>query len=118
MRKIAKRDANHSDIVDTFRSLGMSVLDLGALGDGAPDLVVGAFGINVLVEVKDGSKPPSQRQLTPDQVDFFATWKGEVIVIKDARECEILRNRMLAIANALKRDKNLLHELRNLTHWV
>lgn len=110
MRLKAKRDANHQTIVDCCRSLGMSVLDLGAVGHGAPDLVVGLANINVLVEIKDGDKPPSARQLTPDQQEFFATWHGELWVVKDTQDCLRLRDQMYAKSLALKKDANIRNE--------
>lgn len=76
MRRHGKTDANHGAIVAAFRKLGCSVLSLAALGNGAPDLCVGWGGLSILVEVKDGSKPPSARQLTADQKRFLDDWKG------------------------------------------
>ena len=43
-----------------------------------PDLVVGYEGRNWLFEVKDPSKPPSERKLTDAQHEFFTTWRGQV----------------------------------------
>jgi len=76
-----KVDANQAEIVDEYRSLGFSVFSCAPMGRGFPDLVVGKFGITDLVEVKDGSKPPSGRKLTPDQIEFFDNWKGSVRVV-------------------------------------
>jgi hypothetical protein len=39
-----------------------------------------------LVEVKDGSKPPSERKLTPAQVQFHAIWKGRIVVVTSPEE--------------------------------
>lgn len=72
MRRAAKRDANHPEIVAALRGIGVFVVDLGAVGDGIPDLLCGWRGAWKLVEVKDGKKPPSARQLTADQVKFFS----------------------------------------------
>ena len=80
MRQAAKRDANHSQIVRHFRDIGASVLDLGAVGHGCPDILVGWCGCTFLIEIKDGSKPPSERKLTADQRDFFAAWPGQAFV--------------------------------------
>lgn len=103
MRVIAKRDANHSEIVECLRSLGCTVADLGSVGGGFPDIVVGYGGLNVLVEIKDGKKPPSARSLTPDQVEFFAHWKGDVIVVTSVKDCVILRDRIATDANTLRK---------------
>lgn len=81
MRKIARRDANHAEIVKAFRKLGWSVLDLAQIGGGCPDLYVARPGRSTLVEVKDGAKPPSQRVLTPLQVKFRAEWRGDITIV-------------------------------------
>ena len=84
---MAKRtDANQTEIVKTFRSLGASVLILSSVGKGCPDLMVGIFGRNFLVEVKDGKKPPSGRKLTEHEQLFFDGWKGQVCVVKSPDE--------------------------------
>ena len=54
MRRAAKIDANHGDIVEALRGIGCSVLSLAPLGKGAPDLLVGYWGRNTILEVKDG----------------------------------------------------------------
>ena len=110
MRFKARRDANHAEIVVCLQSFGFSVLDLAAVGGGCPDLVVGLSGINILVEIKDGSKSPSARQLTPDQQEFFATWHGEVWVIKDTKDCERLREWVYNKATAIKKWTNARNE--------
>ena len=77
MRRAAKRDDNHAEIRDTLRDIpGVVVADTGSLGGGFPDLVVGYRGVVHLLEIKDGSKPPSKRKLTPDEVKFFNNWAG------------------------------------------
>lgn len=86
MRRRARIDANHGDIVNAFRRFGASVHSLAAVGSGVPDLLCGWRGKTYLVEVKDGSKPKSAQQLTPDQVAFAHGWRGDTVHI--ARCCE------------------------------
>lgn len=74
MRRAARRDKNHQEIVAALRKAGCTVLDLGAVGCGCPDLLVGWAGVLTLLEVKDGAKPPSARKLTDDQRIFHAVW--------------------------------------------
>ena len=74
--RAAKRDDNHAEIRDNLRAIGAMVNDTGSLGGGFPDLVVGYRGVIHLLEIKDGSKPPSKRKLTPDEVKFFSDWAG------------------------------------------
>ena len=72
MSRYARRiDDNQPEIVAAFRACGWYVRDTSRLGEGFPDLVVyrPQNGI-VLVEIKDGTKPPSARRLTPDESEF------------------------------------------------
>ena len=87
MRRAAKVDRNQSEIVDALRMVGATVQPLHAVGKGCPDLVCGFRGVNYLIECKDGEKSPSRRILTPDQVDFHSTWRGQIAIaetVKDA----------------------------------
>ena len=64
---VARVDANQKEIVAELRKLGASAVAIHEIGRGCPDLLVGTLGINYLLEVKDGTKPPSRRRLTPDE---------------------------------------------------
>ncbi len=91
MRRIARTDANHAEIVRALREAGCGVVDLSAVGDGVPDLLVHpptypACLHAVLLEIKDGSKPPSARKLTPDQIRFHARWKGRIHLVTNVAE--------------------------------
>lgn len=87
MRRAAKIDANQTEIVEAIRREGASVTILAAVGDGVPDLLVGFLGVTLLVEVKDGSKSPSQQALTPDQKTWHSAWKGgPLLVIRSVSE--------------------------------
>lgn len=70
MRYARAVDANQAAIVDALRKLGALVHSTARLGGGFPDLVVLWRGVVLLVEVKDGRKPPSARKLTPDELAF------------------------------------------------
>ena len=84
MRRAAKKDRNHVEIVEALRKVGATVVDLGAVGHGVPDLLVGLGGKTMLMEVKDGQKSPSARHLTPDQERFFASWHGGPLAVVDS----------------------------------
>jgi Holliday junction resolvase len=86
MRRAAKVDANQRQVVDDLRKLGFSVAITSSLGQGFPDLVLGKAKKNYLVELKDGSKVPSARKLTPDEVKFIDAWRGKVIVAGSTEE--------------------------------
>ena len=82
MRRAAKTDANHAIIVTFLRQCHCSVLDLSGVGGGCPDLLVAARGHNILVEIKDGSKRPSERKLNTLQKVWHNQWKGPVVVVE------------------------------------
>jgi len=86
MRKHGKTDANHTEIVKALRQAGCSVLSMANLGSGAPDLLVGHRGSNFVFEVKDGSLPPSKRQLTPDEMKWISAWRGAVYVVNSVAD--------------------------------
>lgn len=82
MRARPRKDANHTDIVGTFRACGASVMDTASLGNGCPDIVIGYKGHSVLVEIKDGANPPSKRMLTKDEIEFMNAWRGKYVIIE------------------------------------
>lgn len=86
MRRAARIDANQPAIIAALRSIGATVQPLHAVGGGCPDLLVGLRGRNILMEVKDGARPPSERRLTADQVEWHAGWRGTVAVVNSAEE--------------------------------
>ena len=79
MRRAAKIDANQQDIVSALRQAGASVQSLAAQSHGCPDLLVGFKGMTLLMECKDGTKPPSKRKLTPDQEEWIKAWRGGAV---------------------------------------
>ncbi len=86
MRRAAKVDDNQSEIVAALRRVGCSVQSLAGVGRGCPDLAVGFRGRNFFLEVKDGSKAPSKRRLTPDEEAFHARWRGHVAVVETVED--------------------------------
>ena len=86
MRNAARVDANQPAIVAALTAIGCTVLHLHQLGKGAPDILVGFRGENWLFEIKDGSKPPSKRRLTPDEVDFHHDWRGQVGIVTSVEQ--------------------------------
>lgn len=92
MRRAAKVDSNQTLIVGALLSCGCKVLSLAAVGNGCPDLLVSHYSPKrdewhlLMLEVKDGRKPPSARKLTPDQVAFHAAWAGSPVYVVESVE--------------------------------
>lgn len=71
MRRRAKVDNNHPEIVEALRSARCGVQSLAALGKGVPDLLVCRHGRLCLLEVKQ----PGEK-LTPDENAWHDLWRG------------------------------------------
>jgi len=85
MRRAARVDENQGLIVKALRACGATVRII-TQGDGIPDLLVGYRGHTILMEVKDGNKPPSARQLTTAEQIFFDQWTGGKLFIVNSVE--------------------------------
>lgn len=86
-RRAARVDANQPVIVHALRLAGCSVEHLHQVGEGCPDLLCAVAGDQTfLIEVKDGSKPPSDQKLTKDQVVWHARWRGRVHVVNSVEQ--------------------------------
>ncbi len=94
MRKYGRHDDNRDEIIAALEQIGSDVIKLDSIGRGCPDLLCGRRGVNLLLEVKDGSKPLSQRRLTPAELKFYQTWRGHKAVVNNIQEAvsEVLRN--------------------------
>ena len=90
MRRAARVDRNQQEIVQHLRKLGATVQPLHTVGQGCPDLIVGYGGLNYLIEIKDGEKPPSARKLTPDEQAWHDDWCGQVCVVTCTWDCDLL----------------------------
>ncbi len=73
-------DDNQRQVVKQLRQIGASVAITSMIGKGHPDILVGYRSKNYIIEIKDGSKPPSQRKLTPDEIAFHKSWRGQIAV--------------------------------------
>lgn len=80
-RRAAKKDANHVEIVRTFRTLGFSVLDVAQLKN-CCDIIVSKECLTAAIEIKDGAKPPSARKLSAGEEEFRDTWRGKWVLIE------------------------------------
>lgn len=75
-RMSAQRDANEGDVITALEEHGCLVQPISE--NGVPDLLVWSPWLKaiVLLEVKDGAKPPSRRRLRPEQERFHLAWRG------------------------------------------
>lgn len=84
MTRYAHRtDDNQALIAQALRQAGYTVLDLSAVGGGAPDLAVGGvdrrtgLSANWFLEIKTSSG-----QLNARQRNWIARWRGPVFVVR------------------------------------
>lgn len=88
-------DSNQRIIVRDLRNMGYTVCVLSDVGKGCPDIVVGIENRNFLFEIKDGSRPPSKQALTTFEQQWHAQWRGQVDIIRSAKEAaDIIRNHL------------------------
>lgn len=74
MKRAARVDANHGDIVQAFRRCGAEVLSLASLGKGCPDVLLAYRGALALVEIKTPTG-----KLRPLQERFLERWPVSVV---------------------------------------
>lgn len=84
-----KADTAQKAIIDALRASGCSVCIIsGANGQsGVPDLLVGRWPTNFLLEVKTPkAKGRSEGQLSNLQKAWHANWRGQVAVVRTVDE--------------------------------
>jgi hypothetical protein len=88
MRRAARRDSNEGDIIKAMREAGAYVKVIN--DEGLFDLLVshGPEGNKrtLLIEIKDGSRPPSARRLTDAEQKFHDEWPGSDLYIVNSVE--------------------------------
>lgn len=78
-----KRDENEPGIVKALELAGAMVYVL----DKPVDLLVGFFGIDFQLEIKNGNQPPSWQRVTDDQAEHIFKWTGRpVTIVTNMRE--------------------------------
>jgi hypothetical protein len=107
MRRAARKDLNQTEIVETLRRAGASVVLTFRLGEGIPDILVGVPGVTIvghvseslleLIESVDGLvvhhganllieiKSPGG-DLTDDEAKFLEEYRGQMTVVFSAEE--------------------------------
>lgn len=86
INRVHRRDGNHADLVKGLERVGASVQTLAQVGHGCPDLLVGYRGINVLMEIKDGSLAPSRKKLSITEESWHEEWRGQVCVVESLED--------------------------------
>lgn len=84
MRRAARRDDNEKEIIAAMREAGAYVKAVN--DEGLFDLLVSYRGETMLIEVKDGAKPPSARRLTEAEQKFHDEWPGSNLYIVNSVE--------------------------------
>jgi hypothetical protein len=88
MRRAARRDDNEKEIIAAMRAEGAYVKQIN--DEGLFDLLVNYRGETMLIEVKDGAKPPSARRLTDAEQKFHDEWPGSDLYIVNSVEEALL----------------------------
>jgi hypothetical protein len=81
MRRAAKVDLNHGEIMEAVRTAGWVARSTAMVGDSFPDVCAAKGGVTVLLEVKSAGE-----KLTKGQEEFRATWPGAVIVAREVNQ--------------------------------
>lgn len=91
---VKRTDSNHCQILEALASCGWYCLDTSRAGFGAPDCLAVRAGRLVPIEIKDRSKPPSARQLTPAEREVheaFAAAGVPIVVVTSVEEAMALQ---------------------------
>jgi len=76
-----RRDLNHAPICKALTTLPITVCDLGDVGGGVPDIIVGYQGKNYFFEIKS-----EKGTLRESQVKWHSLWRGQVNTIYSLKE--------------------------------
>lgn len=98
-RAIAKADGNQPELVKFIRGLGASFQHTHTI-PGALDGIIGYRGIDIRVEIKDPSRPPSARRLTIEEQKTFDEWRGRKPVVIETEEDVLNLLKVLKMENA------------------
>lgn len=115
MSRAKRVDKNQPSIVKECRKYDVEVAHLHMVGGGIPDVCVGVEGlsiigdteavlealkgvegiqiikgVNLLIEIKDDSQPPSKRVLTEPEELWHNKWKGHVCIVENEQDVEEL----------------------------
>lgn len=88
-----RTDDNHAAVVQALRDIGCSVQSIASVGRGCPDLLwAWSPDVQGVMEVKDGTKRPSERRLTDSELKWRQQWKGRYDLVESVEEaCNVVR---------------------------
>ena len=86
MRRQARVDANQPAVVEALRRIGAAVTPLHTVGKGVADLLVSYRQAWTVMEVKDGTLPPSKRTLTDLERSWIAQQHALVFIVTSPLE--------------------------------
>lgn len=95
MRIAARLDDNHKEIVSHFKKFDCAIFDVHAIPNSC-DIFVSKNMKTFAIEIKDGKKPQSQRELTSGEKKFRDGWKGAYFVVEDLSD-------VIAVVKALEK---------------
>jgi hypothetical protein len=97
VRTRSRRDGNEKQLVALARKLGATWCSTAST-PGELDGIIGCAGIDVRVEIKDGSRPPSERALTPQEINTIESWAGRKPVVIESEDD------LIELLNTLRRE--------------
>lgn len=86
MKYARRADGNQPEIVAALRAAGATVQALHTVGMGVPDLLVAYRNRTMVMEIKDPTKPKSDRKLTPAQQKWHDMWIGEKHIVETVEQ--------------------------------
>ena len=84
MRRFSRLDANHRATCDLLRAVGYSVYSTASLGGSFPDFLVGAKGVNLLLEMKavgpKGGMSAGAKRSLKGEAAWAERWRGAPVI--------------------------------------
>lgn len=82
MRRRARKDDNHREIVEAFQKIGCLVLDMSHAGGGWPDLIVNDHATLRMVEIKNPKTSYGRRGLNALQQKFAGDSAAQMAIVR------------------------------------
>lgn len=89
MKRVARKDDNHNEIVDALKLHGVSVIDTSSMGGGFPDLICGFAGKTLLMEIKNPKTYYGRKGLNKNQARWKDAWIGGPYAVVDSAAAAI-----------------------------